>query len=66
MKPRRADTEQQRSDRIGGLRAAGLSAYDGIVSKACVLLGVATTSFAVGAVLPLAMAAVAPLGRVIW
>jgi len=41
MKPRRAHAEQHRSGRIGWLRAAVLGANDGIVSTACLLLGVA-------------------------
>jgi VIT1/CCC1 family predicted Fe2+/Mn2+ transporter len=40
LQPRR-HTERHRSDRIGWLRAAVLGANDGIVSTACLVLGVA-------------------------
>ena len=41
MRTSRRHTERHRSDRIGWLRAAVLGANDGIVSTACLVLGVA-------------------------
>lgn len=51
MRISRRHTERHRSDRIGWLRAAVLGANDGIVSTACLVLGVAAAGADHGTIL---------------